>query len=88
MVPLLREARVLPYTLVSVATETLSKARRPLELLKVLFFVSKKLGSLVLFFLLLGAEPKLVSHTNVGWSWLFDIFNVEKFKEQQRFWET
>ena len=59
MVPLLREARVLPYTLVSVATETLSKARRPLELLKVLFFVSKKLGSLVLFFLLLGAEPKL-----------------------------
>lgn len=66
MVPLLREARVLPYTLVSVATETLSKARRPLELLKVLFVVSKKLGSLVLFFLLLGAEPKLVAHTNVG----------------------
>jgi len=43
----------------------LSKARRPLELLKVLFLVSKKLASLVLFFLL-GAELKLVAHTNVG----------------------
>ena len=53
-------------TLVSVATETLPEAHRPLELLKIFVFCIQKSSGALFCFFLLGAEPKLVAHTNVG----------------------